>query len=167
MERHANICAEIIGFGQSSDAYHLTKPDPEAQGAVCAICAAINEAGIVPELIDYVNAHGTGTPSNDSMETKAFYIALGPYAQKVPVSSTKPFIGHTLGASGAIEVIFSLISMQNSIIPENLNFKTPDLDCNLNLVTGQSKKQNLKVILSTSFGFGGSNAAILLKKLGS
>jgi len=165
MKRHANICAEIIGFGQASDAYHLTKPDPEAQGAVCAIRAAIDEAGIVPELIDYVNAHGTGTPSNDSMETKALYCALGSYAQKVPVSSTKPFTGHTLGASGAIEVIFSAISMQKNIIPENLNFKTPDLDCNLNLVIGQSKEQNLKNVLSVSFGFGGSNAAMLLRKL--
>jgi 3-oxoacyl-[acyl-carrier-protein] synthase II len=165
LERNAEIYAEIIGFGQASDAYHITKPDPEARGAACAIRTAIETAEIEPRAIDYVNAHGTGTPSNDSMETKALYLALGEYAKHVPVSSTKPFTGHLLGAAGAVEVIFSVISLQKDLIPENLNFETTDPECNLNLVINQSREQNLKIVLSNSFGFGGSNAAILLRKI--
>ena len=164
LKRRAIIYAEIIGYGQTSDAYHITKPDPEAQGAARAICGAIEEALIAPEAIDYVNAHGTGTPSNDTMEAKALHLSLGGYARKVPVSSTKPFTGHLLGAAGATEVIFSIISLQKNIIPENLNFKTPDPECDLNIVTGGSKKQNLNVVLSNSFGFGGSNSAMLLRR---
>jgi 3-oxoacyl-[acyl-carrier-protein] synthase II len=164
IKRRAVICAEIIGYGQASDAYHITKPDPEARGAARAIRGAIEEALIVPEAIDYVNAHGTGTPSNDTMEAKALYLALGEYAQKVPVSSTNPFTGHLLGAAGATEAIISIISLQKGMIPENLNYETPDPECKLNIVTGSSKRQDLKVVLSNSFGFGGSNSAILLKK---
>ncbi|OIO33029.1 MAG: beta-ketoacyl-[acyl-carrier-protein] synthase II [Candidatus Omnitrophica bacterium CG_4_10_14_0_2_um_filter_44_9] len=164
MKRNATIHGEIIGFGQSSDAYHITKPDPEAQEAASAIRNAIEEAGVTPESIDYINAHGTGTPSNDSMETKAISNVLGEYAKRVPVSSTKPFTGHLLGAAGATEVIFSIISMQQNNIPENLNYITPDPECDLNLVTGGSRDQELKMVLTTSFGFGGSNAAMVLRK---
>lgn len=164
IKRQATIYAEIIGYGQTSDAYHITKPDPEAQGAVRAIRGAIEEALITPETIDYVNAHGTGTSSNDTMEAKALYLSLGEYARKVPVSSTKPFTGHLLGAAGTTEVIFSVISLQNNIIPENLNFVTRDPECDLNIVTGGSKKQNLNIVLSNSFGFGGSNSAMLLRR---
>lgn len=164
IKRQATIYAEIIGYGQTSDAYHITKPDPEAQGAARAICGAIEEALIAPETIDYVNAHGTGTLSNDTMETKALYLSLGAYARNVPVSSTKPFTGHLLGAAGATEAIFSVISLQKNIIPENLNFETPDPECDLNIVTGGSKKQNLNVVLSNSFGFGGSNSAMILRR---
>ena len=164
VKRQATIYAEIIGYGQTSDAYHITKPDPEAQGAAGAIRGAIEEAHVAPETIDYVNTHGTGTPSNDIMEAKALYLSLGGYARKVPVSSTKPFTGHLLGAAGATEAIFSVISLQKNIIPENLNFETPDSECDLNIVTGSSKKQNLNVVLSNSFGFGGSNSAMLLRR---
>ncbi len=164
IKRRAVVYAEIIGYGQTSDAYHITKPDPKAQGAARAICAATEEALIMPEAIDYVNAHGTGTPSNDIMEAKALYLALGAYARKVPVSSTKPFTGHLLGAAGATESIFSVISLQKNIIPENLNLETPDPECDLNIVTGGSKKQDIKVVLSNSFGFGGSNSAMLFRK---
>ncbi len=164
IKRRAEIYAEIIGYGQTSDAYHITKPDPEAQGAARAIRGAIEDALIMSDAIDYVNAHGTGTFSNDIMEAKALYLALGEYAQKVPVSSTKPFTGHLLGAAGATEAIFSIISLQKKIIPENLNFETPDPECKLNIVTGSSKKRDLKVVLTNSFGFGGSNSAMLLKK---
>lgn len=164
MKRNAVIHGEITGFGQSSDAYHITKPVPEAREAAIAIRNAIEEAGIGPESIDYINAHGTGTPSNDSMEAKAFGIALGRFSKRVPVSSTKPFTGHLLGAAGAIEAIFSVISMQQNNIPENLNFVTPDPECGLNLITGKSRNKELKTILTTSFGFGGSNAAMVLRK---
>lgn len=164
MKRRATIYAEIIGFGQTSDAYHITKPDPEANGAASAIRMAIEEAAIAPESIDYINAHGTGTPSNDTMETKALYSALGESARKIPVSSTKPFTGHLLGAAGSIEAIFSVIALRESFIPENLNYETPDPECDLNIVTGGSRKQDLDIVLTNSFGFGGSNAAMLLRK---
>jgi 3-oxoacyl-[acyl-carrier-protein] synthase II len=164
IKRHATIYAEIIGYGQTSDAYHITKPDPEALGAACAINMAIEEAEIAPEEIDYVNAHGTGTPSNDVMETKALYLILKEHARKVPISSTKPFTGHLLGAAGATEAIFSVISLRENMIPENLNYETPDPECDLNVVTGGSKKENLNIVLSNSFGFGGANSVMLFKK---
>jgi 3-oxoacyl-[acyl-carrier-protein] synthase II len=164
LRRRANILAEIIGYGQSSDAYHITKPDPEALGASRAITMAISDAKILPEEIDYVNAHGTGTIANDSMEAKALHLALGKHGVKVPVSSTKPMTGHLLGAAGSVEVIFSIIAINNSIIPENLNYETPDLECELNIVTGGSRNAELKIVLSNSFGFGGSNSAMLIKR---
>lgn len=164
LRRKANILAEIIGYGQSSDAYHITKPDPEAQGAARAITMAINDAKISPKEIDYVNAHGTGTIANDSMETKALHLALGKYGVKVPVSSTKPMTGHLLGAAGSVEVIFSILAINSKIIPENLNYETPDSECKLNIITGGSKDCEVDTVLSNSFGFGGSNSAILIKR---
>ena len=164
LRRKVNIFAEIIGYGQSADAYHITKPDPEAQGASRAIEKAINDAGILPEEIDYVNAHGTGTMTNDSMETKALHLALKEYGAKVPVSSTKPMTGHLLGAAGSVEAIFSVIAINSGIIPENLNYGTSDPECKLNIVTGRSRNCELKTVLSNSFGFGGSNSAILIRK---
>lgn len=163
LKRGAGIFAEVIGYGQSSDAYHITKPDPEAHGASRAIQMAISDAGIPPEEIDYVNAHGTGTIANDSMEAKALHSALGEYGLRVPVSSTKPLTGHLLGAAGSVEAIFSIIALNRGIIPENLNYETPDPECELNIVTGGSKKVGLKTVLSNSFGFGGSNSAILIR----
>ncbi len=164
--RHATVLAEIIGYGQASDAYHLTKPDPNAGGASRAIRMAIDEAGISPEMIDYVNAHGTGTPSNDVMEAKALGIALGTYVSKIPVSSTKPFMGHLLGAAGAVETIVSAIAIQEQIAPANLNLCDLDPECALNIVVGDARALKVNIVLSNSFGFGGSNAAILLKKFG-
>jgi len=164
LERGANIFAEIIGYGQTSDAYHITKPDPEARGASQAITMAIDDAGISSEEIDYVNAHGTGTIANDSMEAKALYLALGSYGAKVPVSSTKPLIGHLLGGAGAVEAAFSVIAINSSIIPENLNYQTADQECELNIVTGGSKNKELNIVLSNSFGFGGSNSTMLIRR---
>jgi len=164
LARNAQIYAEIIGFSQSTDAYHLTRPDPEAKGACNAIVWAIKDACISPGEIDYINAHGTGTLANDPMEAKAISMALGDCAPKVPVSSIKPMIGHTLGAAGAIDVIISTIAMKNQFLPVNLNYENPDPNCKLNIVSGQSKDAAIKVILSNSFGFGGSNGAILLRK---
>lgn len=167
VNRSAGIFAEIIGYGQTSDAYHLTKPDPSAHQAARAIENAIKEARITPEMIDHVNAHGTGTISNDITEAKAFHSALGTHARKVPVSSTKPFTGHLLGAAGAVEAIISIISMRRNVVPENLNYVTPDPECGLNIITGGSEQYELNIVLSTSFGFGGSNSAMLFKKIGS
>ena len=162
--RKASVIAEIIGYGQASDAYHLTKPDPNAAGAVCAIKMAIDRAGISPESIDYVNAHGTGTPSNDVMEAKALHLALGAHAGKVPLSSTKPLMGHLLGAAGAVEIVVSALVIQEQMVPENLNLREIDPQCDLNVIRGGSKSLGVNTVLSNSFGFGGSNAAILLKK---
>ena len=164
VNRKADIMAEVIGFGQSTDAYHLTRPDPEAKGACVAINMAIKDAGIRASEIDYINAHGTGTPANDPMEAKAIHMALGDHGRKVPVSSTKPMTGHTLGGSGAIEAIISVIAMKNSFLPVNLNYENEDPDCKLNIIAGQSGTAQIKIALSNSFGFGGSNSAILLRK---
>lgn len=165
-KRGASIFAEIIGYGQTSDAYHITKPDPEAKGASQAIKMAVSVAKISPEEIDYVNAHGTGTIANDSMEAKALHSALGGHGAKVPVSSTKPLTGHTLGGAGSIEVIFSIIAINAKMMPENLNYNSPDPECKLNIITGGNKKADLNIVLSNSFGFGGSNSTILIKKFG-
>lgn len=164
LKHRASIFAEIIGYGQASDAYHITKPDPEALGASRAITMAINDAEILPEEIDYVNAHGTGTIANDSMESKALHLALGEHGYKVPVSSTKPLTGHLLGGTGSVEVIFSIMAINANMIPENLNYRTPDPECRLNIVTGGSKNYELNTVLSNSFGFGGSNSTILVRK---
>lgn len=164
LKRGAAIFAEIIGYGQSTDAYHITKPDPEARGASQAITLALNDAKILPKDLDYVNAHGTGTIANDSMETRALHLSLGEYGANVPVSSTKPMTGHLLGAAGAVELIFSIIAINNSIIPENLHYETPDSECKLNIVTGGIKNCELNIVLSNSFGFGGSNSAMLIKR---
>ena len=165
LNRNAHIYAEVIGFGQSTDAYHITKPDPEAKGACSAIVSAIKDAGISTSEIDYINAHGTGTLANDPMEAKAINMALGDYGRRVPVSSTKPMTGHTLGAAGAIDVIISIVAMKNNFLPVNLNYENPDPNCELNIVSKQSKSAEMKVVLSNSFGFGGSNGVILLRKL--
>jgi 3-oxoacyl-[acyl-carrier-protein] synthase II len=164
LKRGVDIFAEIIGYGQSSDAYHITKPDPDARGASRAITMAMDDAGILPEEIDYVNAHGTGTIANDSMEAKALHLSLRKYSSRVPVSSTKPLTGHLLGAAGSVETILSIIAINSNMIPENLNYRTPDPECNLNIVTGGSKNCKLNVVLSNSFGFGGANSVILIKR---
>jgi 3-oxoacyl-[acyl-carrier-protein] synthase II len=164
VKRKAKIFAEIIGYGQSSDAYHITKPDPTAKSAANAITMAIRKAGIKPDEIDYINAHGTGTQLNDAMEAKALHLALGDYAYDIPISSVKPMIGHTLGASGALETIISIIAMNTSMAPENLNYQTPDQNCRLNIISGRARNAEIKTVLSNSFGFGGSNCALVLKK---
>ena len=144
----------------------MTKPDPEAGGASRSIRMAIEGAGIAPEAIDYINAHGTGTLSNDVMEAKALGIALGTHVSKVLVSSTKPFTGHLLGAAGAVETIISAIAIQEQMVPANLNLRDLDPECALNIVAGNARELKVDVVLSNSFGFGGSNAAILLKRFG-
>jgi len=162
--RKAPVIAEIIGYGQASDAYHLTKPDPNALGASRAIKAAVDQAEIDPGVIDYVNAHGTGTLANDVMEAKALHLALGTHASKVPLSSTKPFMGHLLGAAGVVETIVSVIAIKEQLAPENLNLRELDSECKLNVIRSGAQKFAIKTVLSNSFGFGGSNAAILLKE---
>lgn len=161
--RRACILGEIVGYGESNDAFHMTRPDPEAKSAALAVRRALHDAGIAPERVDYVNAHGTGTPFNDSSETAALLSALGPHAREVPVSSTKSMIGHLLGGAGAVEAILTVLAIQRGWLPPNVNYETPDPSCGLSIVRTARRAEHLRVGLSNSFGFGGANAALLFR----
>lgn len=163
--RGAKIYAEVVGYGATCDAYHMTSPDPEGVGAGRGMQLAIEEAGLKPEDVDYINAHGTSTPLNDKYETKAIKYALGEEAaRKVMVSSTKALTGHLLGAAGAVEAIICAKSLQEGFVPGTANFKVYDEECDLNNMTDGGKDADIKVALSNSLGFGGHNATLCLKK---
>jgi len=164
VKRGARIYAEIIGYGFTSDAYHMTAPDPEGGGAARTMIAAIKDAGIKPEEIDYINAHGTSTPLNDAMETKAIKSVFGEYAYHVAISSTKSMTGHMLGATGAAEAFFSISAIIHSIIPPTINYEFPDEECDLNYTPNHSVPKELNHVLSNSFGFGGTNGSLVFKK---
>ena len=159
--RNARILGEIAGYGASADACHLTSPEPSGTGAAIAINKALQDAGY-PQ-IDYINAHGTGTKYNDIMETNAIVRVFGDAAREIPVSSIKPMIGHLLGGAGAVEAIVSLLSIIHKTLPPNINYKTPDPECALNIVT-EPLESDVKTVLSNSFGFGGSNASIIIRE---
>ena len=158
--RGANILAEITGYGISTDNHHLTQPDPSGVGPRAAMQAALDSARITPQQIDYINAHGTATRFNDAAEGKAIADLFPP---DVPVSSTKSMMGHSLGAAGAIEAIVCLLAMQHDFLPPNINFIRPDPDLNLNIVANEARPQKVRTALSNSFGFGGTNASIILQ----
>jgi len=162
--RGANIYAEILGYGMSGDANHITAPAPGGEGAVRAIRAALKDAKITPDQIDYINAHGTSTLLNDKYETMAIKTAFGEHAKKVPISSNKSMFGHLLGATGAVELIATILSINNGIIPPTINYEHPDPDCDLDYVPNKARKQPLNIALSESFGFGGHNAVLIVKK---
>lgn len=162
--RKAKIYAEVVGFGSTCDAYHMTSPDPEGLGAAKAIKMAMNEAGITANEVGYINAHGTSTGANDSGETKAIKIALGEDAYKTPVSSTKSMTGHLLGAAGAIEAIACVKALETGIIPPTINYKEVDEECDLDYVPNIARKLDVKYVLSNSLGFGGHNGVLCLKK---
>ncbi len=162
--RGANIVAELIGYGQSADAHHVTAPSEGGEGAVRAMRMAIEGAGIAPTDVGYINAHGTSTPANDGTETAAVKTLFGSYAYKVPVSSTKSMTGHTLGAAGAIEAIFCVLAMRDGVLPPTINQEVPDPDCDLDYVPNVARKQQVDISLSNSMGFGGHNAALLLRR---
>ncbi len=164
LNRKAKILGEIIGYGTTTDAYHMTAPHPQGEGAADAMKKALDDANIKPEEVDYINAHGTGTLFNDLSETMAIKKVMGEYAYKVPISSTKSMIGHTLGAAGALEGICAILCMQKGIIPPTINYETFDPKCDLNYVPNHSIQKNIRVVLSNSFGFGGNNVSILFKK---
>lgn len=165
VKRGAKIYGEIVGYGATGDAYHITSPDPDGLGSSMAMKFAIEEAGIEPGQVDYINAHGTSTPVNDKFETKAIKMALGEEAaKKVAISSTKAVTGHLLGAAGSIEAIASLMALKEGVIPMTANFKVPDEECDLDYVTEGSRKQEITYALSNSLGFGGHNASLLFKK---
>lgn len=163
--RGAEIYAEVIGYGMSCDAYHMTAPDPEGKGAVRCMGEALKDAKINPEEVTYINAHGTSTQLNDAMETKAIKEVFGDYAKKIAVSSTKSMIGHLLGAAGGVELIACALSIKNGIIPPTINYEYPDPDCDLDYVPNEARKQNVKAALSNSLGFGGHNATIIIRKI--
>jgi 3-oxoacyl-[acyl-carrier-protein] synthase II len=158
--RSAKILGEVRGYGESSDGYHMTSPDPEGRGAAEAISGALKDAGL--SSVDYINAHGTGTPLNDAMESRAILRAFGERGMGIPVSSIKPMIGHMLGAAGAVEAIAALFAIGDKILPPNINFETPDPECPLAIVRSPIPKTGLRTVLSNSFGFGGSNASLIL-----
>jgi 3-oxoacyl-[acyl-carrier-protein] synthase II len=163
--RGATILAEIIGYGLSGDAYHITAPDPDGGGAARAITAAIRQAGISPDDIDYVNAHGTSTPLNDKLETMAIKKSLGAHAYKVTISSTKSMTGHALGAAGGLESIVCIKTILHGLIPATINLETPDPECDLDYTPNQPREKNVRIAMNINVGFGGHNSALLFKKM--
>jgi 3-oxoacyl-[acyl-carrier-protein] synthase II len=163
LERGAKIYAEIAGYGLSGDAYHVSAPHPEGDGAVNCMAMAVESAGLKPEDVDYINAHGTSTQLNDLSETKAVKKLFGEHAYKLAISSTKSMTGHLLGGTGGVEAIYSALTIKNGIIPPTINYETPDPECDLDYVPNVARKARVKVAMSNSFGFGGTNASVLFK----
>ncbi|NLG32581.1 MAG: beta-ketoacyl-ACP synthase II [Syntrophomonadaceae bacterium] len=164
LNRGANIYAEIVGYGTSSDAFHMVQPDNEGRGAVAAFKMALNDAQVHPEEVDYINAHGTGTQLNDIMETAAIKEVFGEHSRDLLVSSIKGATGHMLGAAGAVELIASALALINNLVPPTINLDTPDPLCDLDYVPNLPRKKELEVVLSDSLGFGGHNAALVIRK---
>ncbi|MEX1253096.1 MAG: beta-ketoacyl-ACP synthase II [Dehalococcoidia bacterium] len=162
--RGATILAELAGFGASSDAYHMVAPCADGEGAARCMRWALEDAGVAPEEVDYINAHGTSTQLNDASETRAIKAALGEHAYRVPISSTKSMIGHALGASGAIESIACVKTLQTGTIHPTINYEYPDPDCDLDYVPNVSRQVDVRVVLKNSFGFGGQNACLVYKR---
>ena len=163
-KRGAKIYAEVVGYGATSDAYHITSPDPEGKGAARAMERAIKDAKITPNDIDYINAHGTSTHLNDSTETKAVKLLLGENSKVVKMSSTKGNTGHLLGAAGAIEAIICTKALENKLIPPTINYKEKDEECDIDIVPNKPVEKDLNYVMSNSLGFGGHNSSIILKK---
>lgn len=162
--RGANIIAEVVGFGQSGDAYHLTAPAPEGAGAQLAMRHALADAGIAATDVDYINAHGTSTPMNDQYETQALKTVFGEHAYKLPISSTKSMVGHLLGAAGAIEAGFCVQAIGDGVIPPTINYSTPDPDCDLDYTPNTARTLAVTVALTNSLGFGGHNASLVFRR---
>lgn len=163
-KRNAHIIAEITGYGMTCDAYHMTAPDPEGDGAMRAMKLALKDAHINPEDVNYINAHGTSTKLNDKIETLAIKRAFGDYAKKVMVSSTKSMTGHLLGAAGGVEFVVCCLAIQDNIIPPTVNYENPDPDCDLDYVPNTARKTHVNICMSNSLGFGGHNATLLVKR---
>ena len=164
LKRGARIYGEIIGYGYNGDAYHITAPPPDGEGAVRCMRMAIRDAGLRPEDVHYVNAHGTSTPLNDVTETRAIKTVFGERAKEVPISATKSMTGHLLGAAGSTEAIFTLLSLRDGILPPTINYDEPDPECDLDYVPNVARRVSIKVGLSNAFGFGGTNATLVFKK---
>ena len=165
MARGANIYAEIVGFGMSGDAYHMTSPPADGAGAALAMENAIRDAGITKDKIGYINAHGTSTNAGDKAEASAVKSVFGEQAYNLMVGSTKSMTGHLLGAAGAVEAIFTAQALQNNVVPPTINLENPDEGCDLDFIQGAARDVNLEYALCNSFGFGGTNGSLLLKKV--
>ena len=163
--RGAIILAEIVGYGTTCDAHHITSPTPGGVGGAAAMRLAIEDGGLSAESIDYVNAHGTSTPANDSNETAAIKSALGQRAYKIPVSSTKSMTGHLLGGSGGIEAVACVLALQHNVVPPTINYNNPDPDCDLDVVPNSAREHTLETVLSNSFGFGGHNVCLAFQRM--
>jgi len=164
LRRGAPILAEIVGYGMTGDAFHITQPSEDADGAVRVMRAALADAGVAPEQVDYINAHGTSTPYNDKLETLATKKVFGAHARKLAISSTKSMTGHLLGGSGGLEAGIVSLALRDQILPPTINYENPDPDCDLDYVPNQARKANMEYALSNSFGFGGTNAALLFHR---
>lgn len=163
--RGARIYAELVGFGMNSDAYHMTAPSPSGEGAAECMALALADAGLNPTDVDYINAHGTSTPAGDKAETDAVKRLFGARAYALAMSSTKSMIGHMLGAAGGVEAIFAILSLRDQVAPPTINLETPDPECDLDYVPNVAREMKLDVVLSNSFGFGGTNATLAFKKV--
>jgi 3-oxoacyl-[acyl-carrier-protein] synthase II len=161
--RDARIYAEIVGYGMTGDAHHMTAPDPEGDGAARAMAMAVRDAGLEPSAVGYINAHGTSTPYNDKFETLAIKRVFGEHARRLAVSSTKSMTGHLLGAAGGIEAIATVLALHHGVLPPTINYETPDPDCDLDYIPNQARKQNVEVAISNAFGFGGTNATLAFR----
>ena len=164
LQRGANIIAELVGYGSTNDAYHMTAPAPEGEGGARCLALAVKDAGIKPEDIDYINAHGTSTPYNDKFETAAIKTVFGDHAYKLAVSSTKSMTGHMLGAAGGVEGIITALAVKDDYLPPTINLETPDPECDLDYVPNKGRKSEINYAISNSLGFGGHNASIVFKK---
>ena len=162
--RGARIYAEVVGYGMTGDAFHITMPDASGSGAVRVMQKALNDGNVRPEEVGYINAHGTSTPYNDKFETMAIKKTFGDYAYKLPISSTKSMTGHLLGAAGGVEAVFSVLSITRGVLPPTINYMTPDPECDLDYVPNKARPAQINYALSNSLGFGGSNAALLFKR---
>ena len=163
-KRGAPILAEIVGYGMSGDAYHITLPSVDGNGGFRVMQNALKDAGVAPDEVSYINAHGTSTPQNDRLETMAIKKLFGDYARKLPISSTKSMIGHLLGAAGAVEAGISVLVLKHQTVPPTINYESPDPECDLDYVPNESRSMDVRYVLSNSFGFGGTNAALLFKR---
>jgi len=162
--RGAHIYAEILGFGMTCDAYHMTAPEPSGREAVRALRLALHDAGVAPTEIDYINAHGTSTPLNDKNETQVIKQVFGEAAYRVPISATKSMIGHLIGAAGSVELVATLLAMEHQMIPPTINYDAPDPDCDLDYVPNTARPARIRTALKNSFGFGGKNSALIVSK---
>ena len=164
LRRGAKVLAEVIGYGSSADAFRITDQDPEGEGAAAGMRAALADADVKPEQIDYISAHGTSTPQNDSVETKAIKVVFGPYAPKVPVSSVKGAMGHLIAAAGATELITCVLDIRDQVLPPTANLHTPDPECDLDYVPMKARKAKVEIVMSNSFGFGGQNDTLIITR---
>lgn len=165
LKRGATIYAELVGFGMSDDAYHITAPSENGEGAAAAMRNALKDAGLPPEAVDYINAHGTSTPAGDVAESQAIETLFGEHAFKLAVSSTKSMVGHLLGAAGAVEAIFSVLAIRDNMAPPTINLDNPDPGCRLDYVPNKARAMKIDVALSNSFGFGGTNGSLIFKRV--